>query len=97
MNVEQVTTLREVWINPWLCAANHANATCCCGQADECGHAPLGMGVGGAGAKTGLQCPKDTPVCIGFIYEGKKRRVAKYGTCRTVANLSPAPAPLGYA
>jgi hypothetical protein len=96
MNAEQVTTLREVWINPWLCAADHANATCCCGQADECGHAPLGMGVGGAGVKTGLQCPEDTPVCTGFIYEGKKRRVAKYGTCRTAANPSPAPAP-GYA
>ena len=78
LNSDQVATLREAWAEPWLCAADHNNATCSCGQA--CGHAPLGMGSG-AGVRPGLRCPSLTPICAGFVYDGEAHKIAKYGTC----------------
>lgn len=71
MNREQVATLRSAWDDRWICAANHGNSTCCCGQSTKCcgGRKPCG------GVVLGEQCPADQPVCSGFVYG------STYGTC----------------
>jgi hypothetical protein len=69
MNREQVATLGAAWDDRWLCAADHANSTCCCGQASKCNGGVM------KGVPLGEQCPAARPTCSGFRYG------STYGTC----------------
>ena len=69
LNQAQVGALRSAWDESrWLCAADHGNSTCCCGQAAKCGGPAKGV-------ETGDQCKADKPTCVGFQYG------STYGHC----------------